>query len=761
MLNKMKIFSKINRPVILGSVVIFALFFLGLTQVYAESACSNQLPGLNRYKSCQVNAGDELIVNAEGCTYTCYKIVNSTPNNLFIPTNTCFEWDTFLAHLPAEVTTSTCVTTITPTISFSDITKTYGDPPFTIPHSTNSDGEKSFTSSNEDVATIDNTGWVTIVGVGATIITFSTAETAAYSAGTATATLTVNPITSTCTVTATNKTYGDANFTIGHNTTSDGTKTFSSSKTSVATIDNTGWVTIKGVGTTTITMNVDATPSHGATSCSATLTIAKATPTCSVTATNITIDDDDFTIGHYTSSDGAKTFNSSNTSVATINSTGFVTKVGAGTTTITMNVAATTNYNATSCSNTLVIEGVPPICNITETVKSVDAPDFIMDFYTNSTGAKTFSSSDTNVATITVAGIVSIVSIGTTTITMNVAANVNYSATSCSTTLTVTKATPTCSVTPVTMTYGGGTYMVPFETNSSGAISFSSDNATVATIDPSTGYITIGNAGTANITMNVDATDYHNAISCTGTQTVNRAPQPTPLAPTCDTRTTYSITLSPCEGCEYRIETGDPQASPTFNELYPVTSYTFSRRVAETDNKIASPWSPTVSCWTRCASVPINALIQGAFYPIVEVGTQCWMAKNLNYASGGSCYNNDAANCEIYGRLYDPYTAFGICPSGWHIATSAEQHILSDAVGNNKSTLTTVGWFNGFYSGRLCGAFEGLDTSAWWIYDPPYYGKMPYWGWVAQANSDSTSYSSCGNTYYGPRLYAAVRCLQN
>jgi len=714
----MKIFSKINRPVILGSVVIFALFFLGLTQVYSESACSNQLPGLNRYKSCQVNAGDTLVVNAEECTYTCYKIVNSTAKNLFIPTNTCSEWDTFLAHLPAGITTATCIAV--PTISVSNTTKTYGDPSFTITHSTNSDGAQSFTSSDEDVATITNAGVVTIVGVGTTTITFNTAATATYSAGTATATLTVNPTVSTCSVTATNKTYGDPSFTITHSTNSDGEQSFSSSNTNVATITDAGVVTIVSAGTTTITMNVAATASHSATSCSNTLTIAKATPTCSVTATNKTFGDVDFTIGHSTNSTGTKTFSSSKTTVATITDAGVVTIVSAGTTTITMSVAASPNYNATSCSNTLVVAGVTPTCSVTETIKEVDDGTFIIGQETNSDGAKTFESSNPDVATITNAGVVTIVSVGTTIITMNVLATPNYSATSCSGTLTITGATPTCSVSPVARTYGFGSYTVSSSTNSTGTKSFSSDTPTVATIDATTGLITIGNAGTATITMNVAATDDYKATSCTGIQTVNKATQGlTPPAPTCDSNTTTSITISSCEGCEYRTGTGVAQSSPTFSGLIPTTSYLFSTRYAETQNYYASNWSSNKTCWTvsEACGYQTTATLYDETYPIVAIGTQCWLAKNLNYASTDSyCYANNANNCITYGRLYGRNGATIACPSGWHLPTKTEYQTLFGVTTTDRDSVASFGFFDYVYGGyySYIGGYLCIDTNAWY-----------------------------------------------
>lgn len=76
-------------------------------------------------------------------------------------------------------------------------------------------------------------------------------------------------------------------------------------------------------------------------------------------------------------------------------------------------------------------------------------------------------------------------------------------------------------------------------------------------------------------------------------------------------------------------------------------------------------------------------------YGTVKIGTQWWMSENLN-ASGKSCYNNQSANCAIYGGLYTwtdvmngstAERAKGLCPTGWHIPTADEWQQLLDFYG--------------------------------------------------------------------------------
>ena len=69
-------------------------------------------------------------------------------------------------------------------------------------------------------------------------------------------------------------------------------------------------------------------------------------------------------------------------------------------------------------------------------------------------------------------------------------------------------------------------------------------------------------------------------------------------------------------------------------------------------------------------------------YKTTTIGTQTWMAENLNYESENSyCYGDTPSNCTENGRLYTWEAAQKACPRGWHLPSKSEFETLISSVG--------------------------------------------------------------------------------
>jgi len=76
----------------------------------------------------------------------------------------------------------------------------------------------------------------------------------------------------------------------------------------------------------------------------------------------------------------------------------------------------------------------------------------------------------------------------------------------------------------------------------------------------------------------------------------------------------------------------------------------------------------------------------GKTYRIVKIGSQTWMAENLNFnANGSRCHKDRADACARFGRLYDWNTAMSACPAEWRLPSLSDWQTLVNFAGGNET----------------------------------------------------------------------------
>ena len=223
----------------------------------------------------------------------------------------------------------------------------------------------TYTSSNTNAATIAEDGKVTIVGAGETTITAAFAGDEHYKEAEASYVLTVNKIATELkfskeTATATMNAEFEAPTLTKTPENLEGVE-FTSSNTAAATVDkNTGAVTLVGGGETTIKAAFAGSTVYEAAEASYVLTVSKAKTELKFSAATAQATmNAEFQAPTLTKSpenlEGVE-FTSSNTAAATVDkTTGAVTLVGAGETTIKAAFAGSTVYEASEASYTLTV----------------------------------------------------------------------------------------------------------------------------------------------------------------------------------------------------------------------------------------------------------------------------------------------------------------------------------------------------------------------------------------------------------------------
>jgi len=386
----------------------------------------------------------------------------------------------------------------------------------TTTFSSNGTPNGTWASSNTTIASVDNSGVITGHNAGTATITYKVTYTCNRSDETTRTVTIVNPPNAG---TITGNSDICVNSIVVLSNTGDIGGTWTSNDTNIVKVNNIGILSPQNAGTATISytlsgtygcpnsiatqnININAAPTPGA--------ISGLNAICTNTPISLT-----------TSGDTGGTWTSSNTAVATINSSGDITPLTAGTTTITYtaigsggcaNVPTTHTLTLTDPPSPGTIGGLNAICTNTPT-----------SLTTSGDTGGTWTSSNTAVANVNSNGDITPQTAGTTTITYTAIGSGGCANVPTTHTLTLTAppnpgtisgASAICSNTPTSLTTSGDT-----------GGTWTSSNTAVATIN-NNGDITPQTAGTTTITYTAIGSGGCANVPTTHTLTLTDPPNP-------------------------------------------------------------------------------------------------------------------------------------------------------------------------------------------------------------------------------------------
>ena len=184
----------------------------------------------------------------------------------------------------------------------------------------------------------------------------------------------------------------------------------------------------------------------------------------------------------------------------------------------------------------------------------------------------------------------------------------------------------------------------------------------------------------------------------------------------------------------------------------------------------------------------------GKTYKKVTIGSQTWMAENLNYETkGGKCFGEDGkvvqtffesdeteektlpkaevqANCTKHGRLYNWETAMKACPSGWHLPSTKEWETLVNSAGGKNDGAKKLKKDNyGFSDSPCCGEADGsfvaesVSSGNWWSTNEMEDDSKEAYGWNIgyDADGDGRLFNYTSSIYKGKSSLLYVRCIQD
>ena len=371
------------------------------------------------------------------------------------------------------------------------------------------EGKLSYASGNSGVVSVSGDGTVKIIGAGKTTITVYAAESDKYNAASKKVTVTVNKAEQTIKAAADSfvKELKDGSFNL--NATAEGALSYSSNNTSVADVSSAGVVSLKGFGSTVITITAAETDKYKTAVKKVNVTVNKP-PQAILGADSFTKEFGCGPFGLGASAEGALSYESSNNNIVTVSSSGVVTVKSAGTAVITIIAAETDKYARTTKSVLINIKkDNQDIGGDIAFYKTYGCEPFDLGIIAQ--GKCTFTSSNVKVASVSDKGIVTVNGAGVAVITITSAETGNYNEAVKTVTVTVEKAAQTIQCKEnISKTFS-------FETFNIGVISatdciYQSSNKKLVTVNEF-GDVTLKNPGKVTVTITaVESDNYKSAV---------------------------------------------------------------------------------------------------------------------------------------------------------------------------------------------------------------------------------------------------------
>src|SRR5690554_1429077 len=365
--------------------------------------------------------------------------------------------------------------------------------------------------------------------------------------------------------------------------------TWTSSNTGTATVNSSGVVTGQAAGTATITYTVTGTGGCSDATATRTVTVT-APPNAGTLSGTQAICEGSTTTFSSTSSGG--TWSSSNTGTATVNSSGVVTGVSAGTATITYTVTGTGGCSDATVTRTVTVTAPPNAGTLSGTQTICEGST--TTFSTTSSGG-TWSSSNMAIATVDGSGVITGLTDGTATITYTVTGTGGCSDATATRTVTVDPL-PTVTIPSSGILCEGATLNVTPATGGTWA----SSDVSVATITNG-GVVTGVSEGTADMVFTSTSTGCSSTPG-DGTITVNPLP-------------TFTVALTDPSSC------GATDGNITISGLNPSTSYEVSIASGSLNSQTTN----------AAGEITFSGLGAGGYSPIEVVLNGCSTIDNTVY----------------------------------------------------------------------------------------------------------------------------------